>query len=143
MEGIIVLKGTVTDITGYRDGCAVVKLSYTVMKYRNVEVKTFEVSRLNEAKDVDIPYRGARRLTNPEIFGFKKEDQPSLDGFGVPVNKLHRKDEVTAYIHWKDVPKFGGAQVDHELCDVVIIAENPMPETMQDMINRVAEKLTA
>ena len=142
MEGIIVLKGVVSDITGYRGGCAVVKLAYTEMKYRNVEVKTYEVGRLSKPECVDIPYRGARRLNNPEIFGFNRQDQPSLDGFGVPVNKLHREDQITAYIHWKDVPKFGG-RVDHELCDVVIIADTPTPESLQSMVNRVSDRLTA
>lgn len=142
MEGIIVLKGVVSDITGYRDGCAIVKIGYTEMKYRNIEVKSFEVGKLSKPEYVDVPYRGSRRLFNPEIFGFKKEEQSSLDGFGVPVNKLHADDTVTVYVHWKDVPKFGG-RVDRELCEVVIVTENPMPESMQDMINRVADKLTA
>lgn len=142
MEGIIILKGVVSDVTGYRDGCVVVKIGYTEMKYRNVEVKTFESGRLSKPEYVDVPYRGARRLNNPEIFGLKKEDQPALDGFGVPVNKLHTDDTVTVYVHWKDVPKFGG-RVDHELCEVVIIADSPTPESMQDMINRISDKLTA
>ena len=142
IEGIIILKGVVSDVTGYRDGCAVVKVGYTEMKYRNIEVKTFESGRLTKPEYVDVPYRGARRLENPEIFGLKKEDQPSLDGFGVPVSRLHVDDTVTVYVHWKDVPKFGG-RVDHELCEVVITTENPTPESMQDMINRISDKLTA
>lgn len=142
MEGIIVLKGVVSDVTGHRDGCVVVKLGYTEMKYRNVEVKTFETGRFSKPEYVDIPYRGSRQLENPEIFGLQKEDQPSLDGFGVSANRLHTDDTVTVYVHWKDVPKIGG-RVDHELCEVVIIADNPMPESMQDMINRVSDKLTS
>ena len=142
MEGIIILKGVVSDITGYRDGCAIVKIGYTEMKYRNVEVKTFEVGKLSKPEYVDVPYRGARRLNNPEIFGFDRQSQPSIDGFGVPVSKLHAEDTVTVYVHWKDVPRFGN-RVDRELCEVVIIVENPMPESMQDMINRVADRLSA
>lgn len=142
MEGIIILKGVVSDVTGYRDGCVIVKIGYTEMKYKNIEVKTFEVGRLSKPEYVDIPYRGARRLDNPEIFGFKKEEQPSLDGFGIPVSKLHRDDEVTAYIHWNDVPKFGN-RVDHEICEVVIIADTPAPESLQNMVNRVSDRLTA
>lgn len=142
MEGIIILKGVVSDVTGYRDGCVVVKVAYTEMKYRNIEVKSFEEGKLSKPEYVDVPYRGARRLFNPEIFGFDWQSQPSIDGFGVPVNKLHVEDTVTVYVHWKDVPKFGG-RVDRELCEVVIINENPMPENLMDMINRVADKLTA
>ena len=142
MEGIIILKGVVSDVTGYRDGCVVVKIGYTEMKYRNVEVKTFESGRLSKPEYVDVPYRGAVRLNKPELFGFEQSEQPSLDGFGIPVNRLHQGDDVTVYVHWKDVPKYGN-RVDREMCEVVIISATERPETMQDMINRVADRLSA
>ncbi len=142
MEGIIVLEGTVLDMTGFRDGTAVVKVKYRKISYRNREVRSFKVKELITWPCVDIPYRGARRLENPEMFGLSRPEQPSLDGFGVPVNQLHRDDKVTVYVHWKDVPKFGD-RVDRELCEVVIIADDPRPQPLQELIEEVADKLSA
>ena len=139
MEGIIVLKGTVADMTGFRDGCAIVKLGYTEMKYYNNNVKIYAPEYLHHKKFVDIPYKGACRLENPEIFGFDPKEQPTTDGFGVPVNKLHQGDDVTAYIRWKDT-KDGK---DREVCEVVIIGKDLPPQSLKELVDEVADELSA
>lgn len=150
MEGIIILRGTVADIS-HLCSFVNVKLEYKAMWQRNDNGGLGRKMLTREKNCVDVLYKGACHLVKPELFNFSQTEKqlfgiqalefPKDGAWGTAKDDLHLGDKVVVFITWEDF-YYDDDTVEHRVRDVIICSLSEKPQNMKDLVDAVASGKT-